>query len=140
MSVDEVAKAAEDLWNELAQETVGELVDGAGSATVDEIATELEGLFAQTDAQRRRRGRGGRGRTKHRGGKPHKPHKNSWGHAAKGVAKDAATSIGTSMAEDAAWCAIGDPLNVVGCNSGGSSSSGSSSSGSSSWFAQVEDE
>merc|ERR1711997_803701 len=134
------------VWNELAQETVGELVDGAGSATVDEIATELEGLFAQTDAQRRRRGRGGRGRTKHRGGKPHKPHKNSWGHAAKGVAKDAATSIGTSMAEDAAWCAVGDPLNVVGCNSGGSSSSGSSSSDSSSsgssswWFAQVEDE
>ena len=34
------------------------------------------------------------------------------------------------MAEDAAWCAMGDPLGVVGCNSDGGSS----------WLAQVKSE
>ena len=76
-------------------------------------------MLAQTETQRRRRGRGGRGRKS--GG---------WGKHIKNAAKDGAKSVGTSMAEDAAWCAMGDPLGVVGCNSDGKSS----------WFAQVESE
>ena len=36
LSLDEVAKAGEDLWNELAQQdTVGELYDQVGGMTVD---------------------------------------------------------------------------------------------------------
>merc|ERR1711997_1356437 len=80
-------------------------------------------------------GRGRGGRSKKRGGK------SSWGKAARGAGKDAAKSIGTSMAEDAAWCAVGDPLNVVGCNSGGDEEEKPAES--SSWwsgFAQTEND
>ena len=127
MSTDEIADAVAGIsWSD-----VEDAVSDISLSDVEKVAGKL---LAQTDTQRRRRGRGGR--SKKRGGK------SSWGKAARGAGKDAAKSIGTSMAEDAAWCAVGDPLNVVGCNSGGSDAAAPAESKSSSswWFAQVEDE
>ena len=102
-------------WSMMAQaeaEDVDAIVDQVGALSLDEVAKAGEDLWnelAQTEAQRRRRGgrsRGGRGKKRRGGG---------WGKTVKDAAKDAGKSIGTSMAEDAAWCAMGDPLNVVGC-------------------------
>ena len=112
--LEDVGGAIYDLFAqaEAEAEDVDAIIDSVGNLTLDDVydaGVDAWNLFAQTDTQRRRRGRGG-GRKKRGGG---------WGKAAKNVAKDAAKSIGTSMAEDAAWCAVGDPLNVVGCNSGG---------------------
>ena len=123
MSTDELEYALDGLsWSDF-EASLSEFEDRIADITGGHVESIVEYGLAQTETQRRRRGRGGRGRKS--GG---------WGKHIKNAAKDAGKSIGTSMAEDAAWCAMGDPLNVVGCKK----EEEEKKSGSGWWFAQQD--